>query len=389
MLKGKMVSRLLKPPVGSFFLLGPRGTGKSTWLRSEYKPDLYIDLLKPEPFLSFSDSPQRLEALILGLGKGKCRIVIDEIQRIPELLNQVHALIEEHPNQYQFALTGSSARKLKRNEANLLAGRAVVRQSFPFSCIELGKRFNLEQALLFGTMPKIYSLKSQDEKLDYLNAYTQTYLKEEIQQEAFVRNLSSYRKFLKHLALMNGQTLNLSNLSREAGIKRGPLENYMSLLEDTLMGVRVEPLHLQAKVKEVSTPKFYYFDPGIVRSLTGELGEKLDSDSGFLFETLVLNELRLFTNLVRQQIEINYWGTPSKNEVDFILTKGRTRIGIEVKYSKKWKPEFAKGLAELIHTKKIEKAYVISDAQQAEIHGDIVMLPFIEFCKKLHNGAVL
>lgn len=384
-----MLNRLLTPPSDSFFLFGPRGTGKTTWLRSEFSPHLYIDLLKPDFYFSLLENPARLEALVMAIQERKSRVVIDEIQRIPELLNQVHSLIEENPKRFQFALTGSSARKLKRSDANLLAGRALTRQFFPLSCLELGKKFNLDLALQYGTMPKISSLESEDEKMDYLNSYTQTYLKEEIQQEAFVRNLNSYHKFLKHLALMNGQVLNLSNLSREAGIKRAPLENYMSLLQDTLMGVCIEPLHLKAKVKEVSMPKFYYFDPGVIRALSGDLGSEVGAESGFLFETLLLNELRIYSSLQRQKIEINYWGTPGGNEVDFILSKAKTKVGIEVKHSKKWKNEFSKGLQELLDSGKIQKAFVVTTAPHPERYGDIVMVPFVRFCQDLHVGKVI
>jgi predicted AAA+ superfamily ATPase len=387
-----MYKRLLSiPPTESFFLFGPRGTGKSTWLKTIFKPDLYIDLLRSENYFELSNNPELLRAKALALieSKKQIKVVIDEIQRIPNLLNEVHALIEDHKGKFQFVLTGSSARKLKRKDSNLLAGRALSRYFFTLSEQELKKDFSLENSLKYGNLPKVQSLTTNEAKIDFLMAYTETYLKEEIQQEALVRNLTSYQKFLKHLSIMNGQVLNLSNISREAGIQRAPLENYMSILQDTLLGVLIEPLHLKAKVKEVSTPKFYFFDTGVARALSGQIEEDLDLNSGFLFETLILNELRIYKSLNKNNLEINYWATPQGSEVDFILSKGKKKIGIEVKYSKKWRPEFSNGLETLLTTKKIDAAYVVYIGNSKELHGKILLLPFSSFCEQLYNGKLI
>jgi predicted AAA+ superfamily ATPase len=241
----------------------------------------------------------------------------------------------------------------------------------------------------FGSLPKIFSLKDPSEKMDYLRAYSQTYIKEEIQQEALVRNLPNYIRFLKHLALNNGNVLNLSNISREAGIPRAPLENYMSIILDTLMGTILEPIHLKAKIKEVSNPKFYFFDCGIAEALSGYLGEPLAERVGNLFETLVLNELRSFSDYSKKHFEIHYWGTPSDNEVDFILSKGKIKIGIEVKHSKKWRPEFSKGLNVLLDAKKIQKALLVFQGEHPEIQGNIQAMPFSVFCNKLYAGEII
>ncbi len=382
-----MYKRIYRSPSDNFFLFGPRGSGKSTWLKNIYRPNLYIDLLRSENYLELNAEPSRLRHKVLALESGK--IVVDEIQRCPELLNEVHALIEDYPKKYQFALAGSSARKLRHTQSNLLAGRALTRQFFPLTTLELDKDFDLEEALLFGTLPKSINLKSYGEKQDYLYSYTQTYLEQEIQQEALVRKLDSYHRFLKHLSLSNGNVLNLSNLSRESSVKRTSLENYMSILCDTLMGIVIEPLHLKAKVKEVSTPKFYFFDCGIVRALCGTLDEKLDNSAGNLFETLVLNELRAFNDSSRKFFAINYWGTPSQNEVDFVLSKGKKVVGIEVKYSKKWRSEFSNGLNTLLHAKKISSAIVVYAGHQEEKHGEILLMPYQKFCKSLFAGEII
>lgn len=386
-----MIKRLLKPPKDSFFLFGPRGTGKSTWLRAEFNAQTTIDLLKSENFIEYSQNPSLLRKRLLAkkVATKKHLVVIDEIQRVPELLNEVHALMEDHPQSFQFALTGSSARKLRRSNANLLAGRSMTRLFFPFIYKEITDQFHLDSILRFGTLPKIFSAESEEDKMDYLRAYTQTYLKEEIQQEALVRNLPSYIRFLKHLALNNGQILNLSNISREASISRAPLENYMGILTDTLLGTILEPIHLKAKIKEVSTPKFYFFDCGVVESLSNNLGEPLGDRIGTLLETLVLNELRAYSEYSKKYFEIHYWGTPSENEVDFILTKGSQSIGIEVKSGVKWRPDYAKGLNVLLNAKKIQKAFLIYRGKHEELHEKIKMIPIELFLSQLNEGKII
>lgn len=384
-----LIKRFLTPPKDSFFLFGPRGTGKSTWLRMVFKADVNIDLLKSENYFDFSQTPSLLRARLLALKSRKLIVVIDEIQRVPDLLNEIHALIEDYPGAFQFIITGSSARKLRRSESNLLAGRSLTRYFFPLVFKEIGPQFNIEDVLRFGTLPKIFSLENEANKIDYLRAYTQTYLREEIQQEALVRNLPSYVRFLKHLSLNNGKVLNLSNISREAGVSRAPLENYMSILSDTLLGTTLEPIHLRAKVKEVSTPKFYFFDCGVVEALSGEIGEPLGDRAGGLFETLVFNELRAYSEFSKKHFEIYYWGTPSDNEVDFILIKGKKAVGVEVKYSKKWKPEFSKGLDVLLSARKIQKAYVVYRGEHEEVYGDILAIPFKDFCSKLYEDKII
>lgn len=385
-----MFEREIQIPKDNFFLFGPRATGKSTWLKNKFKPDVYIDLLRSEIYLELVQDPSLLRArLLMVKSKKRIKVVIDEVQRIPELLNEVHSLIEDFPKKFQFSLTGSSARKLRRHESNLLAGRSLTRKLFPLTYIETKKVFNLERALKYGMLPKIFSTKNDEDKEDLLRAYTEAYLKEEIQQEALVRKLPDYIKFLKHLAISNGNVLNLSNISREAGISRVPLENYMSIITDTLIGVQVEPIHLKAKIKEVTRPKFYFFDCGVVSALAGSLSENLESRAGNLFETLVLSELRAYSEYSRKHFEINYWGTPSENEVDFVCSKGKSCIGIEVKFSKKWKSEFNKGLQVLLLQKKIQKGIVVYAGLHAEQHGDILLYPFTEFCQALSDGEII
>ena len=299
------------------------------------------------------------------------------------LLNEVHSLIFDFEDKYQFALTGSSARKLKKENANLLAGRAITRQFFPLSSHELIDDFSIESILQYGSLPRVINLKTKEDKIDYLTSYVETYLREEIQQEAVVRNLQAYNRFLKHAAIMNGQVVNLSNISREAAIPRATLDGYFSILKDTLLGDFIEAIHLKAKVKEVSTPKFYFFDCGVVRAIRNELREPLGSEKGFLLENLILNELKMVSSYRSLGWQINYWGVPSGGEVDFIISQGKKHIGIEIKTSKSWRKDYSKGLTTLLAENKIHKAIGIYLGKEKLKEDGIEIYPIEKFLKLL------
>jgi len=368
-------NRDLISPEKSFFLFGPRATGKSTWLKNELAPDYSIDLLKSREYLRFSKYPEELSELILANPKWT-KIVIDEIQKVPELLDEVHSIIFEHKNRMQFVLTGSSARKLKKSGTNFLAGRALLRKFYPLNAFELGKHFELNLAIRFGLLPEVWNLKNESEKNDYLYSYVETYLREEIQQEALTRNLPAYSKFLEHMALRNSHVINLQNLSNEIGVARTTLKGYLEILEDTLLGSSLNPIHLKAKVKEVSTPKFYFFDPGVVRGLTNSLNEKLDArEKGSQLETYILHELKCFSDYYGKMWQFFYWSTPSMTEVDFIVSQGKEKIGIEVKSAKNWDLDFNYGLNILLDEKKISKAYGIYDGEEIIKKGKVMVIP--------------
>ncbi len=372
----------------SFFLFGPRGTGKSTWLRDVFKPDLSIDLLRSDRFLELSANPSALREKLDAL-KPRAKVVIDEIQKLPILLDEIHSYIFDSNKNLQFALTGSSARKLKKSNANLLAGRALNKKMFSLNSYEIGNDFDIEQILRFGTLPSVMNLKKESEKTEYLMTYVENYLKEEIQAEAAVRNLSSYHRFLKHAAIMNAQVLNVNNISKEASVARSTLDGYFNIIEETLLGNFVEAIHLKAKVKEVSTPKFYFFDCGVVRALRNELGEKIsDSERGYLLETFILNEIQSYSSYHQKFAEIYYWGTPSQNEVDFVISKGSVNIGLEIKSSKKWKKEFNSGLSVLLESKKIKKAIGVYSGSERLKFGEIDIYPLKDFLSELHLGNI-
>jgi predicted AAA+ superfamily ATPase len=334
-----------------------------------------------------SVNPEKLRAYVEALPKNS-KIVIDEIQRNPILLNEVHSLIFDFEDAYQFALTGSNTRKLKKQNVNLLAGRAITRQFFPLTSHELGDDFSIENILQYGSLPRAINLKKNVDKIDYLMSYVETYLREEIQQEAVVRNLQTYNRFLKHAAIMSGQVINLSNISREAAIPRATLDGYFSILKDTLLGDFVEPIHLKAKVKEVSTPKFYFFDCGVVRALRQELRHPLGSEKGFLLENLILNELKAFSSYQSLGWEIYYWGVPSGNEVDFVISHGKKNIGIEIKASKTWRKEYSQGLSTLLKAKKIHRAIGIYQGKEKLKQDGIEVFPIEKFLKVLWSGRV-
>ena len=279
-----------RDPSRSFVLVGPRGTGKTTWLRLALPDALWFDLLRTHTILALSRQPESFRQQIEAHPR-RGWVVIDEVQRLPALLNEVHALLSERPAHYRFALSGSSARKLRRLDVNLLAGRAVNRQFFPLTAAEIGRGFDLERALRFGVLPQVQSEPA--DAVDILDAYVTNYIREEILQEALVRSLESFARFLEVAAIMNGQIVNVSGIARDAAVARPTVQGYFGTLVDTLVGIWLPAWRERAKVKEVASPKFYFFDPGVARALAGRVREPVEAaERGFLLETLVLHELR-------------------------------------------------------------------------------------------------
>ena len=281
-----MYSRIIKAPKAkSFFLFGPRGTGKTTWVKTAFPKATYIDLLEAEIFNDLLANPQRLENFI-PRNSGDW-IIIDEVQRVPELLNEAHRLIEKH--KYKFILTGSSARKLRRKGFNLLGGRALTYAMHPLTAIELGKAFDLEHSLAFGQLPSAY-IESDPKK--YLESYVTTYLEEEIQQEGLTRNLAAFSRFLEAASFSQGSVLNISNVANECGVERKVVEHYFAILEDLLIAYRIPIFSKRAKRRMAAHPKFYFFDAGVYRTLrpNGPL-DMPEQIEGASLETLFLQEL--------------------------------------------------------------------------------------------------
>ncbi len=334
------VSRALMPPAGSFFLFGARGAGKSTWVREELPGIHRIDLFDEARFQSYLARPglfaEELQAL-----PPRATVCVDEIQRLPSLLNEVHRFIEER--RLRFVLCGSSARKLKQHGTNLLAGRAVRRHLHPFVPSELGRAFDLDAALTTGTLPVIWGAASRAEALI---AYAQLYLREEIQAEAVVRNLPGFARFLPVAALFHGQTLSVASLARDAEVARTTVNGYLGVLEDTLLAFQLPAYEAKLRVRERKHPKLYWIDAGIVRGVRRQVGPLTAEERGPLFEGWVANLLRIHDDYTGLFDDWCYWAPAeaARTEVDFLLRRGREWLAIEAKSTPRIGPAELRGL---------------------------------------------
>jgi uncharacterized protein len=321
----------------SFFLFGPRGTGKSTLLKKRFQQNecLWLDLLDSSVEDQFFRNPSDLYAIVKALSKEIIYVVIDEIQKVPKLLDEVHRLIEETDK--IFILTGSSARKLKRGGANLLAGRAFVYYLYALSCFELKEKFDLEKALQWGTLPKIFSLDDDTEKSDFLRSYADTYLKEEIWNEQIIRKLQPFRRFLEVAAQCNGKIINYANIARDVNVDDKTIKEYFFILEDTMIGFFLEPFHNSFRKRLVEKPKFYFFDPGVVRSLSRRLSVPLTpktSAYGEAFEHFILLEFIRLGNYFQPDYRFSFIRTAGDVEVDLVIERpGKQLLCIEIKSS--------------------------------------------------------
>ena len=335
-----MYSRILQSPTRSFFLFGARGTGKSTWLRASFPGAVRIDLLDEAPYQRYLADPG-LFRLDLNAAPDGSRVVVDEVQRLPSLLNEVHRQIEER--QLRFALTGSSARKIRRAGVNLLAGRAQHRSMYAFCPEELGADYDLERALTYGTLPLIWASDSPGEDLD---ASDGIYLKEEIQGEALVRNLPGFARFLPIAGLLHGQVLSISNLARDAGVARTTANDYLDVLEDTLLVRRLPAFEPKLRVRERHHPKLYWLDPGPVRTLARRRGAPSQEERGPLFEGIIHQLLCVYRDTRDAFDELTYWSPADAKatEVDFVATRGDEHVAVEVKATSRLRDDHFKGL---------------------------------------------
>lgn len=356
-----IIARTLQPPERSFFLFGPRGTGKSLWLADRF-PDAAatFDLLDEAVLLELLADPAAFERRLDELRPGSW-VIVDEIQRAPALLNAVHRLIETR--RLRFALCGSSARQLRRKGVNLLAGRAVERRLHPFTGVELAARFDLESALGVGTLPLVWSAP---DRVETLRAYVQTYLAQEIQAEAAVRRLPSFVRFLPVAALFHGQVLNVSSLARDAGVARTTLQSYLDILEQTLLTFRLEAYRPRLRVKEVAHPKLYWADAGLVRAFKRSLGPLQEEERGALFEGWVAQSLRAMNDYVGLFDDWFYWsshGSGSDTEVDFMLRRGKRLIAVEAKSGRRFKPSMTRGLQAVATLPAVERRILVYGGQ--------------------------
>ena len=350
-----MLPRILKAPQQSFFLMGPRGSGKSTWLRATFPDRHVIDLLAEETYQRLLASPGLFADELRAL-KADRWVIVDEVQRLPSLLNEVHRFIEE--KRLRFVLCGSSARKLKRANVNLLAGRALHRSMHPFVPEELGADFDLNEALRFGLLPIVWDSSAKD---DTLAAYARLYFKEEIQAEALVRNLPGFARFLPLAALFHGQTVNVTNIAREAGVARTTVAGYLDILEEKLLCFRLPVYEAKLRVRERKLPKWYWCDPGIVRAMKRTSGGVAPEERGALFEGMVAQLLRAYKDYRVLYDDLYYWATSgsSTTEVDFLLVRGSELIAVEAKSGKTFAEAWCKGLRAVAQLKGLRRRIIV------------------------------
>jgi predicted AAA+ superfamily ATPase len=313
-------------------------------------------------------------------------VVVDEVQRLPSLLNEVHDLISRHGNHYKFALSGSSERKLRRPDVNLLAGRVIERAMFPLVFRELGSDFDLDAVLRFGTLSGVYP--DTRYRVDKLRAYVHTYLRQEIQQEALVKDVGSFHRFLRVASLMHGQVVNQAAIARDAAVARTTVQRFLDTLVDTLVGHLVPAWQAKAKVREFGKPKFYFFDPGVVRAIRDTADEPLaDAEAGPLLEGYILHEMRAAIAYQNLGGEIVYWSTPGSKEIDFIWIKGSRRVAVEVKNSRTWRPAYAKTINEFLAAGKLTRGFVVYRGKDRHKSGGVDGLPVEDFLSLLYTDA--
>ena len=381
-----MIKRLLSLPAsGSCFVLGPRQTGKTTLVTALLGKDSWtVNLLESETFLRYARFPElfRREAEERVSRRGIRTIFIDEVQRLPMLLNEVHLLIEKH--RCRFILSGSSARKLRRGGTNLLAGRAVERQLFPFVHAETEDAYDLEDALRFGTLPALHGKSNQD-KVDILASYANTYLREEIQQEGLARNLGGFSRFLDIAAAQNGELVNFTAFGRECGLPTRTVQAYYEILEDTLVGCRLEPWLKSARRRLVAHHKFYLFDTGVTNAVNRRLTAPPDPAlRGRLFEQLVVLESMRMRSYMRSEAGLFFWRTNTGAEVDVLVEKhGRITAAFEIKASRRIAGADLSGLRSFHEDHPRVPLGVISDAPEAHELQGVRVIPWSDYFRSL------
>jgi predicted AAA+ superfamily ATPase len=372
-----MFTRLLGPPKErSFFLFGPRGTGKSSWVRVHFGGAPYLDLLDSSVYLELLAAPQRLEGIIPPRHHGW--VILDEVQKVPALLDEVHRLIEAR--KLKFVLTGSSARKLKRRGTNLLAGRALTKAMHPLTATELGQAFHIERSLAFGHLPSVHAPFEASAAREYLKSYVSTYLREEVQQEGLTRNVAAFSRFLEAASFSQGCVLNISEVARECHVERKTVEEYFSILEDLLLAVRLPAFSRRAKRSIAVHPKFYLFDAGVFRAVRpqGPLDSEAELD-GAALETLVLQDLRAHNEYQRWGYSLHYWRTRTGLEVDFVLYGTRGLKAVEVKRSSTLRAADFASLRAFLEDYPIAEPFLIYLGKREYREGPIRVIPAAKF----------
>ncbi|MBI4371494.1 MAG: ATP-binding protein [Elusimicrobia bacterium] len=379
------IGRFFKPPKDSFFLFGPRGTGKSTWLKTNAPDALWADLLDPDSYRAYVSRPEQLRALVDGR-PGVSQVVIDEIQKVPALLDVVHQLIEEKSRRpLQFILTGSSSRKLRRAGVDLLAGRVLLKTLHPFLAAELGSRFNLDQSLRLGTLPLVLAAAGPEETL---KSYIALYLREEVQAEGLVRNVGSFSRFLEAMSFSHASLLNTAEVARECQVGRKTVEGFVEVLEDLLLGFRLQVFTRKAKRHLVQHPKFYYMDAGIFQTLRpkGPLDASAET-AGAALEGLVAQQLRAWIAYGQKDRRLNFWRTKSGVEVDFVVYGQDTFLAVEVKSSRRVSSKDVRPLKAFLEDYPQARACLLYGGRERLRLDGIPCLPCGEFLARLIPDA--
>jgi predicted AAA+ superfamily ATPase len=344
--------------------------------------------MPPQNALRYERAPELFRAEVLARRRTDW-IVVDEVQRVPKLLDEVHFLMEEHGYK-RFALTGSSARKLRHGGANLLAGRALLKHLLPLTTDEMGFAVPTAQLVRFGSLPLSATAEDDEGREAFLRAYVTAYLAEEVKAESLVRNLGSFSRFLEVAALAAGQRTNVSGIARDAGISRDTVRGYFDVLVDTLIGNWLPAYRPRAKVKEVAHPKFYWFDPGVLHAAAGGFDQPQPADwDGVLFEHFLLHEIRGHIEYAGVKGSLGYWATPSGSEVDFVWWRGNRMVAIEAKHGPAFKKAHRTGIEALRGRRTNVASYVVNTGdRELSVDGTRVM-PVDAFLRLLHAGKVI
>jgi len=384
--KNEMVSRFFRPSAGSFFLFGPRGTGKSSWVSNNVLNGLVIDLLSPETLRNYSAKPERLLEVVRAAPIDRV-VVIDEVQKIPELLSAVHLLMEENRDR-SFILTGSSARKLKRAGVDLLAGRAALKRMHGLMASEIGESFDLDKALTLGMVPLVRFAKDPQESL---NAYIALYLKEEVKDEGLVRNLGEFSRFLEAASFSHAQVLNVAEVARECEANQKTVFGYLEILEDLLLAFRLPVFSKRAKRILIKHPKFYFFDAGVFRHIRpkGPL-DRPEEIAGACLEGLVAQHLRAWVDYSQEPHQLFYWRTKSGTEVDFIVYGPSGIFAIEVKHSRSIRKSDLNGLMSFVADYPEAQPILLYCGKERMLMNGVLCMPCQEFLSGLvPDGGIL
>ena len=381
----RLYPRITRAPEQSFFLFGVRGVGKSTWARTQFEGAHRIDLLDEGRYQSLLADPELLADELRTRPPGD-RVIVDEVQRIPGLLNSVHQFIEERG--LRFVLLGSSARKLKTGGTNLLAGRALWNLMYPLVPEELGGDFDLDSVLRHGTVPLVWTSPDREQTLA---SYVHLYLREEIRAESLVRNLPGFVRFLPIAALCHGQVVNVSGIARDSGTARTTVSGYLEILEDTLLASRLPAFEARLRVRERKHPKLYWTDPGLVRAVKRQLGPVAEEEKGALFEGWMFTLLKAYAEARGLFDEIFYWG-PSQSssvEVDFVLRRGSELLALEAKAARRFSRSWLGGLKAIGDLDGVVRRVIVHPGSRAlKITDGVEVWPLTEFLERLANDTV-